>query len=67
MNLHDKLKGILADNIEIAGQEFEQELDSSENKDYRRGFKAGVLFSFLHIKSQLSDLKELCDLESIED
>lgn len=41
-----------------AMEEFEQEISTDENKDYRRGFRAGVLFSYLHMKSQLKDLDD---------
>jgi len=38
-----------------AMEDFEQEISTDENKDYRRGFRAGVLFSYLHMKSHLKD------------
>lgn len=41
-----------------AMEEFEQEISTDENKDYRRGFRAGVLFSYLHMKSQLKDFDD---------
>jgi hypothetical protein len=37
-------------------EEFQQELSTDENKDYRRGFRAGVLFSYLHIKSNIRNM-----------
>ncbi len=41
-----------------AMEEFEQEISTDENKDYRRGFRAGVLFSYLLMKSQLKDFDD---------
>ena len=39
-------------------KDFLAELESDENKDYRRGFKAGILCSHLQLKA---DLKEYID------
>ena len=41
-----------------AMEEFEQEISTDENRDYRRGFRAGVLFSYLHMKSHIRDLDD---------
>jgi len=41
-----------------AMEEFEQEISTDENKDYRRGFRAGVLFSYLHMKSHIRNLDD---------
>lgn len=38
--------------------EFMVEINTDENKDYRRGFKAGLLCSHLYIKSHLNKFKE---------
>lgn len=38
---------------QAAWNDFQSELSTDENKDYRRGFKAGYLFSMLMIKSNL--------------
>ncbi len=46
----------LEKNIDWASQVFHDELNTDENKDYRRGFRAGVLFSFLRIKSQIGNI-----------
>ncbi len=43
----------LAEETLSALEEFTQELNTDENKDYRRGYRAGVLFSLLLIKSNL--------------
>ncbi len=63
MSIESKLKDSLQDAVKHAMDDFMKELNTDENKDYRRGFKAGELFSFLHMKAQLSDIKDLCDLE----
>jgi hypothetical protein len=36
--------------------EFTREISTDENKDYRRGFKAGALFSALKIRHVLNHL-----------
>jgi len=45
--------------LNAAMDDFEQEISTDENADYRRGFRAGVLFSYLHMKSQLKDLDDV--------
>lgn len=42
--------------VQNSFDEFNHELSTDENKDYRRGFRAGVLFSYLHIKSNIGNL-----------
>ncbi len=42
--------------VQNSFDEFNRELSTDENKDYRRGFRAGVLFSYLHIKSNIGNL-----------
>lgn len=39
-----------------ASVSFHDELDTDENKDYRRGFRAGILFSFLRIKADIGGM-----------
>lgn len=41
-----------------AMEDFEHEISTDENKDYRRGFRAGVLFSYLNMKSQMKDFED---------
>lgn len=53
-----RLNEFLDVHTNAAMEEFEQEISTDENKDYRRGFRAGVLFSYLHMKSQLKDLDD---------
>lgn len=50
------LNEYIALHIDEAADAFEREISTDENKDYRRGFRAGVLFSYLHIKSNLGSL-----------
>lgn len=42
--------------IKLAEEDFNIELKTDENKDYRRGFRAGVLFAYLNIKSSMKGL-----------
>jgi hypothetical protein len=50
------LSDYIALHIDEAADAFEREISTDENKDYRRGFRAGVLFSYLHIKSNIGSL-----------
>ena len=49
-----------------AMEEFEQEISTDENKDYRRGFRAGVLFSYLHMKSHIRNLDDVATEQSTD-
>ena len=49
-----------------AMEEFEQEISTDENKDYRRGFRAGVLFSYLHMKSHIKDFNDAATEQSTD-
>lgn len=42
-------------NVRSANEEFQREISTDENKDYRRGFRAGVLFAFLHMRSNIGN------------
>jgi len=44
--------------ITHAREVFDAELSTDENKDYRRGFRAGLLVAYLHIKSNIRDLDD---------
>lgn len=41
--------------VKIASDEFGKEISTDENRDYRRGYRAGVLFSLLQIKSSMGN------------
>ena len=56
MKLLTDLNKCLNAHINNAGMAFHDELSTDENKDYRRGFRAGVLFSFLRIKADIGDM-----------
>lgn len=54
--------------VQNSYEEFNRELSTDENKDYRRGFRAGVLFSYLHIKSNMRSLDgSSIELENISE
>lgn len=54
----NKVKKLLDYHIDDARVDFDNEISTEENKDYRRGFRAGVLFSFLQMR---------CDITTLED
>jgi hypothetical protein len=56
MKSPNDVKTFLNAHIKDAGMAFHDELSTDENKDYRRGFRAGVLFSFLRMKADLGDM-----------
>lgn len=58
MSLRDKITAILNIESDERWKCFWEELNSDENKDYRRGFKAGILCATLQFKSNLVDLDE---------
>lgn len=45
-------------NVRSANQAFQDEINTDENKDYRRGFRAGVLFAYLHIQANIGNLDD---------
>ncbi len=45
-------------NVRSSNEEFQREISTDENKDYRRGFRAGVLFAFLHAKSNIRTMTD---------
>lgn len=47
---------ILKRNSNEAGMSFHDELATDENKDYRRGFRAGVYFAALQMKDDIKDI-----------
>ncbi len=40
----------------VALEQFQTEISTVENKDFRRGFRTGVLFSYLHTKSHIGTI-----------
>lgn len=44
--------------VTAAHEDFNREINNEESAEYRRGFKAGRLFSAIHIKERLRSLKE---------
>lgn len=51
-------------NVRSANEEFQREISTDENRDYRRGFRAGVLFAFLDIKSNIGNLDDVTTEQS---
>lgn len=47
------IKDYLDSSTASALNDFNREINTDENRDYRRGFRAGVLFSYLHTKANL--------------
>ncbi len=56
MKLPNEINKLLSLHIDDAECDFDNELNTDENKDYRRGFRAGVLFSFLRMKADIGDM-----------
>ena len=52
----DEIEQYLYSSAKTAMDNFNREISTDENKDYRRGFLAGVLFSFLQAKSNIGNL-----------
>ena len=57
MNRYE-INRMLNEKIDIFRESFHEELSTDENKDYRRGFRAGVLFAHLQIKSDLGNIPD---------
>lgn len=53
----EKFYSTINNHICIHWEEFGKELDTSENRDYSRGFKAGILCATLNLKSELVDIE----------
>ena len=49
---------LLSKYVDESRKTFHDELSTDENKDYRRGFRAGVLFAFLQIKSDIGNMAD---------
>lgn len=55
MSMSNEMKEYLQRNADAAWDIFQDELSTDENKDYRRGFRAGILCAFLQLKADLTD------------
>jgi hypothetical protein len=58
MKLLTETQKFLQRNINDASMAFHDELATEENKDYRRGFRAGTLFAFLQMKSDIGNIED---------
>lgn len=45
---------------------FDEELSTDENKDYRRGFRAGLLVAYLQLKSNIGNLNDAITEQSTD-
>lgn len=59
MNLKKEINALLIEESDICWKSFWDELNSDENRDYRRGFKAGILCATLRFKANLGDIEEV--------
>lgn len=59
MNQLNKVNSFLKKHANEAGIAFQDEIATDENKDYRRGFRAGVFFSFLQMKSDIGNIEDV--------
>lgn len=60
MKLMDEIYDYISYKVGCADDDFRKEISTEENKDYRRGFRAGVLFSYLRMKADMKDFDEQC-------
>lgn len=58
MSLQNDIDHFLSKGASECWDKFMLELDTEENKDYRRGFKAGLLYAHLFIKSQIGNIRD---------
>lgn len=49
----------LSEKINDMWHDFQLEMNQEENKDYRRGFRAGCLFAALQIRDDLNKQQEM--------
>ncbi len=49
----NEIEDFLDDNTIHWGKAFHAEINTEENKDYRRGFLAGVYFAFLRMQAEI--------------
>ena len=56
MNLDKRINEFLTELIKITGKNFDDELSTDENADYRRGFLAGTLYAQLQLKAEIFEL-----------
>lgn len=54
----NEIEEYLDTNAQLAMDQFNKEISTDENRDYRRGFRAGVLFAYLHTKSNIGNLDD---------
>lgn len=55
MSYQNEVNEYLDMNVRSSNEEFQREISTDENKDYRRGFRAGVLFAFLHMRANIGN------------
>ena len=58
MNFQSEMERFLERGTKEIWDEFMAEINTDENKDYKRGFKAGLLCSHLYIKSHIGKFKD---------
>lgn len=56
MKMTEQLNQFINARVYDARIDFDSEMSMEENKDYRKGFRAGVLFSYLRMKADIGDL-----------
>ncbi len=54
--MKERIESFLKENTEHACELFYDEIQTDENADYRRGFRAGTFFAFLAIKADLAEI-----------
>ena len=56
--MKSELEITLARMARDAWVEFNKELETDENKDYRRGFRAGALFGLIELQRVIKDYED---------
>ncbi len=62
----NEIEEYLEMNVRSSNEEFQREISTDENKDYRRGFRAGVLFAFLHINANIRTMSNASTEQSTD-
>lgn len=66
MKLPNKLTDFMTLNTMKAGEAFHEEISTEENKDYRRGFRAGVFFAFLQMNYDIGNMDDAATEQSTD-
>lgn len=66
MNVIKQLEAFIEKESDQCWKEFIDEISTDENKDYRRGFKAGLLCSHLYLNSEIRKFTDVTDKQQAD-